>query len=172
MRSFRMKPAAICSLIIAAAILTPVASVGAQRSADERVGVTTSVEGSSASATILSASGSPISSLTAPDPIVPRAGSEKDPFVAGLLSWVIPGVGSFYAGNSRHGVTHLVAHLASYGLILGGAASCTTNYSGAATCSSSSAATVGIGFVALVVNDVWSIFTAVSDARATRAPAR
>lgn len=171
MRSFRTNQVATCSLVIAALVL-PIESARAQRSTDERVGISAVVDGSSLSVARSVVTESPVSSLNAPEPFAPRAGGEKDPFVAGLLSWVVPGVGSFYAGNSRHGVTHLVTHVASYALILGGAASCTTNYSGAATCSTSSGALVGVGFVALLVNDVWSIFTAVGDARATRTAGR
>lgn len=93
-------------------------------------------------------------------PAVPRMSDEKDPLLAGVLSFVVPGVGSFYAGNTRHGWTHLLIHAASYALLVSSATS-TTN-------GKSAAGTAGLGVAALLVNNVWSIFTAVSDAKATR----
>ncbi len=39
--------------------------------------------------------------------------SERSPFVAGLLSWIVPGAGQFYNGQSRKGWGDLGLHLGS-----------------------------------------------------------
>ena len=97
----------------------------------------------------------------------------KDPAVAGLLSFIIPGGGSFYAGNNKHGAIHFGMNGIGWSLILAGASipddcarSCETPYATAAIA----------GLVAVPVNWVWSIFTAVDDAhrhnRAATTPTR
>ena len=39
--------------------------------------------------------------------VINPSGSEKSPFLAGFLSFMIPGVGQFYTGNVRHGIAYL-----------------------------------------------------------------
>lgn len=156
MRSVRTNSAVFHSVVLAVLVLLPAASATGQRLVAARVGVPSVASSSLRYATVLPLSQP--SSLMVPGPLGPRAGDEKDPLIAGLLSWVIPGVGSFYAGNNTHGWTHLIIDVASYGVIIGGAT---------ATGSTGTVA-MGVGFVSLFVNDIWSIFTAVSDAQATR----
>lgn len=97
-----------------------------------------------------------VASFDAP---VQQAADRRDPTLAGIMSFIIPGVGSFYAGNSGHGLRHLGIHLGSYVLIGAAAASCDYDCS-------SNAGMVGLGALALLANDVWSIFVAVNDAKA------
>lgn len=87
---------------------------------------------------------------------------QKDPMIAGLMSALIPGLGSYYSDNSRHGTIHLGIDIASYALMfgaIGSAASCSTY-----NCVNSTAATVYVGYLTYLANGVWSIFTAVNDA--------
>jgi TM2 domain-containing membrane protein YozV len=87
---------------------------------------------------------------------------KKDPVIAGALSFLIPGVGSFYAGNNGHGYLHLGIHIVTYVVTIGalvGTANCDTT-----NCVTNSASSAAIGYVVLLVNDVWSVFTAVGDA--------
>lgn len=92
-------------------------------------------------------------------PFAPDEGEAKSPVAAGLLSFLIPGVGSFYAGNSNHGFAHL-------GIALGAAvisfAECGQGHD--APCGGAS----GAGALISLVNWPWSIVTAVRDARATK----
>lgn len=76
---------------------------------------------------------------------------------AGLLSYLYPGMGSFYAGHTRHGVTHTVVALTTLLVLMGGAA-------GEATGPDASVGSTLM--VAYGVNWGWSIVTAVNDARA------
>jgi hypothetical protein len=92
------------------------------------------------------------------DPLTGTSG--KSPIVAGLLSWVLPGLGSFYAGNSRHGVIHLAVDVGAYGLLF---SSC-----GDLSCNGGM---IGGSALVLVGNEIWSIFTAVADANAANGPA-
>ncbi len=91
-------------------------------------------------------------------PFVPADGEAKSPVAAGLLSLVIPGVGSFYAGHSTHGFAHLGVHM---GAALISMASCGQGKD--SPCGGASDAAI---LVALV-NWPWSIVTAVRDARAS-----
>lgn len=91
-------------------------------------------------------------------PFVPAEGEAKSPVAAGLLSLVIPGVGSFYAGHSTHGFVHLGVHM---GAALISVASCGQGKD--SPCGGASDAAI---LVALV-NWPWSIVTAVRDARAS-----
>jgi len=97
----------------------------------------------------------------APKLALPRvADGEKDPLIAGLLSLILPGAGSFYAGNTPHGVRHVVIEVASYAVLFGACnpGSTSTNNCGAA---------LGLSYVALLGNTAWAIVTAVNDAHAT-----
>ena len=95
----------------------------------------------------------------APTPPPRSDDGQKDVLVAGLLSVVLPGLGSFYAGNERHGWTHVLVLAGSVVAMGAGASSCGTG---------GSCSLVGLGYATYVVNGIWSIFTAVTDARATR----
>jgi hypothetical protein len=91
--------------------------------------------------------------------LVPQqaAVNRKDPFTAGLLSWLIPGLGSFYAGNSNHGFLHLGIGLGSYAVLYGGLNSDACQWED--DCS-----VAGVGLVIYLGNAIWSIFAAVGDA--------
>lgn len=43
--------------------------------------------------------------------------SERSPFVAGLLSWILPGAGQFYNGQSSKGWGDLGLHIGSYAIM-------------------------------------------------------
>jgi len=88
----------------------------------------------------------------------------RSPVGAGLLSYLLPGLGSYYAGNSKHGTVHLVVGLASGAALFYSLADCKGN------CSTDEVISIGSG-VTLAVNAVWSIFTAAQDADAYNAAA-
>ena len=46
----------------------------------------------------------------------------KDPLIAGVLAWLVPGLGHFYQGRNAKGVLFIVCILGTfiYGLYLGG----------------------------------------------------
>jgi hypothetical protein len=87
---------------------------------------------------------------------------QKNPTLAGLLSFVVPGLGSFYAGNPKAGAFHLVVHALSYALIVGAAIDCENH-----PCEMSAA--TGAGVLVMLANDVVSIFKAAGDAHAYNA---
>jgi hypothetical protein len=89
---------------------------------------------------------------------VPVAGT-KSAVAAGLLSLGLPGVGSFYAGNRRHGWRHLAIHGVSIAVV---AASCLP---GLDNCNGAG----GIATWAFLGNLVWAPITAVRDAHAANA---
>lgn len=90
---------------------------------------------------------------------LPDTLSSKSPVLAGFLSAYIPGSGSFYAGDSGHGIRHLVVvPLASMLLFVGG---------GVLGDAGVVPAYAGLGL--LVFNWPWSVVTAVRDARAHNA---
>ncbi len=90
----------------------------------------------------------------------PAVGEEKSPFIAGTLSLLFPGAGSFYAGNARHGWIHVGVTAAAAVTVLASSQSCKRN------CPNEVGATL-LGFAAFAVNEVWSIVTAVNDANAS-----
>ena len=45
----------------------------------------------------------------------------KEPLVAGLLSWVFPGLGNFYAGQAGHGWRHIGIEVVGLGVLIAGA---------------------------------------------------
>jgi hypothetical protein len=97
----------------------------------------------------------PIARYSPPDLQAP---DRKSPFAAALLSWFVPGVGSFYAENTGHGIRHVAIHLGGLGfLALQLAAEFPT---------SNSAANVAGGVSVVVLNGIWSIITALGDANA------
>ncbi|MHB1096351.1 MAG: hypothetical protein ACYC3F_09255 [Gemmatimonadaceae bacterium] len=92
-------------------------------------------------------------------PLLPAESGAKSPLAAGVLSLFMPGVGSFYAGNSKHGFVHFGIALGSMFVVM---ASC--GQGNDAPCG-------GVADAAVLVNLVnwpWSIVTAVRDARATK----
>jgi len=94
-----------------------------------------------------------------------QAATRKEPALAGVLSFIIPGLGSFYAGNNRHGIIHLSVHVASFFvMIVGAAAAVDTVDPTTGAISGGGIGTFMVGWLALVVNDIWSIFTAINDA--------
>lgn len=98
-------------------------------------------------------------------PPIPRAdGGEKSAYVAGLLSFLLPGAGSFYAGNATHGWTHMLIEGGTFGAGFLVAHSC----NGELGCGIE--VLTGVGAV-LIGNQIWSVVTAVLDAHATKHPA-
>ena len=57
-----------------------------------------------------------------PAPDAPGPIELKDPFVAGVLAWLVPGLGHFYQGRNAKGALFLICILGTfvYGLYLGG----------------------------------------------------
>ena len=99
-------------------------------------------------------------------PTVQQPG-EKSTWLAGLLSFFIPfGTGSFYAGNSSHGVRHLViGGTALAGTLVGLAIACDD---GLEYCNENNGGFWVAGGFALVWagNWVWGTIVAVNDAKA------
>jgi hypothetical protein len=86
----------------------------------------------------------------------PDTTAHRYPVLAGGLSYLFPGVGSLYAGNSKHALVHAGVAVASFVAF--------AEASGAKACSSA-CATVGLtGLFTFAVNEVWSIVTAAKDA--------
>ncbi|TFG64556.1 MAG: hypothetical protein E4H28_05080 [Gemmatimonadales bacterium] len=87
---------------------------------------------------------------------------EKNSALAGTLSALSLGLGlgSFYAGNSGHGLTHLTVAVASFGGILAGNSSCEIVFAGP----DSDCTLVALSAVVFTGNWIWSIFTGVNDA--------
>lgn len=131
--------------------------LGAQRLRDARAGI--SMPGFSNPA---------LSTVPHTKPALPKDGTGKSPILAGVLSYPIPGVGSFYAGNYRHGSVHLLVHVGSF-LLLTTTPKCPVgpNNPDQIICPQN-AVTLPLLATVLVANDIWSIFTAVSDAKRTR----
>lgn len=94
-------------------------------------------------------------------------GSGRSPIVAGVASAFIPGVGSFYAANPRHGVTHLVIHVVAGTYVLAGSASCMMSWGGETECPDDNL--LNVAAVAWLVNWGWSIVSGVNDAKAFNA---
>lgn len=86
---------------------------------------------------------------------------EKSPFLAGALSGLLlPGLGSFYAGNSGHGVRHLaIAGVALVGVVVGAEQTGCSLEAGSSGCT-----LLDISLGVYVVNWVWSIVVGVNDA--------
>jgi len=93
-----------------------------------------------------------------------QVAGNKSPPLAGVLSFFVPGLGSFYAGNSGHGVRHLGIAVAGAVLYVSGT-DCTASGTGYGTsCSYSTAAQVGLGVI--LVDWIWATVVAVNDANA------
>ena len=85
----------------------------------------------------------------------------KSPALAGVASYLLPGVGSWYAGNDQHARTHglIALGLGITGVALSAGRDC---------CDMCVPPTLGgtLVFVGYVTNDIWSAVTAVRDAHA------
>jgi hypothetical protein len=89
--------------------------------------------------------------------------SEKSPTTAGLLSGLVfPGVGSFYAGNSGHGIRHHAIGLVSAAGIQAGSDNCGLVFSSP----DDNCTLLGISAGVFIINWIWSITSGVSDAKA------
>ena len=84
----------------------------------------------------------------------------KNPALAGVLSVVVPGLGSFYAGNTGHGIRHLAAVPIIIGVTALGLKGANKD-DGEAEAAELLVLAGGIGL--LLANSVWSVVTAVSD---------
>jgi len=105
------------------------------------------------------------SALTRTDaPLSAEPGRSK--LIAGGASGVLPGLGSFYAGHARHGVTHLAIHVLAGTLALSGSVSCLTAWGGESDCNEGMIQVAAVGWL---VNWGWSIVTAINDAGAFNA---
>ena len=95
--------------------------------------------------------------------------SEKSPITAGLLSgFVLPGAGSFYAGNSGHGIRHLAIAVVSGVGIQAGSDNCGLVFSSP----DDNCTLLGISAGVFIINWIWSITTGVSDAKEYNLKAR
>jgi hypothetical protein len=90
----------------------------------------------------------------------------KNPIVAGVASYLFPGLGSLYAGNDRHAAIHLAVAGGSVAAIMGAMAdvNCTTKH-----CSPATQVLAYGGLMTYGVNYVWSLVSAVRDANAHNA---
>ena len=97
-------------------------------------------------------------------PALVQGEGRKEPIVAGVLSWVVPGLGSFYAGHSKHGWTHLAVAGASLVIMVVGVSDCVGDdfYSDCDT----GLGFAAVGYLGYVVNAIWGIVSAVGDANA------
>ena len=94
-------------------------------------------------------------------------GGGKSPAVAALLNaLLLPGVGNFYAGNSGHGLRHLLLHVGGIGVVVVGAAAASDEILTGGTIDEGSVAVLYVGLGIVTVNWVWSIFSGISDANA------
>ena len=87
---------------------------------------------------------------------------EKSPFTAGLLSGIVfPGAGSFYAGNTGHGIIHLAVAGVSYVGLQAGIDDCDLIFGSP----DDNCTLFGVSLGVFVVNWIWSITTGVGDAK-------
>ena len=99
----------------------------------------------------------------------PQAGAQtladttnRSVLAAGLTSAMLPGLGSWYAGDDRHAIVHgatAVALLAT-GRVMSNSSRCD------ASCTGERDTAAYLVFLAFVTNQVWATVTAVNDARA------
>ncbi len=101
-----------------------------------------------------------VDTLAHPRPVQSRG--ERSAVLAGALSFVVPGLGSFYAGNIGHGVRHLVAIPVVIGATVVGLE--LADRDGGEAESAEYAVLLG-GAVLLLTNGIWGIVTAVNDAQ-------
>lgn len=93
-------------------------------------------------------------------PVTEARAQEKDPALAGLLSAVIPGAGSFYAGENGHGGRHLIIAGLSGLTFASSIGECELVFGDRDGC-----AVAGISAAAFIANWVWGIFAGSADAR-------
>lgn len=93
-------------------------------------------------------------------------GTPRSAALAGAASFLLPGLGSFYASHPTHGLVHMVIHLGAGTLALAGTVSCAIAWGGTTDCEEG-----GMQVVAAVwlVNWGWAIVTGVNDAKAYNA---
>jgi hypothetical protein len=93
-------------------------------------------------------------------------GGGRSKLLAGAMSAFVPGLGSFYAGNARHGAVHLLIHTVTGVYVLVGSMSCLTAWGGETECEGGAVNVAALGWL---VNWGWSIVSAVTDAGAQTA---
>ncbi len=100
-----------------------------------------------------------------------QADTKKKPILAGAMSFFVPGLGSYYAGHSRHAWTHLVVASASAAVMLvepvGSALrrfGC--KFNGGFDCDTDPDTGNEVAYWVFNVNLVWSIVSGVNDANA------
>jgi hypothetical protein len=109
-----------------------------------------------------------LTSLASPTRTPMRGLASSDTRSSGLavgMSAVIPGTGSLYAGNTRHGIIHMAVATATVLTIAGAASSCVLETSYGSECDKNGA-TINVAAAGFVVNYVWSLVSAVHDAKA------
>ena len=106
----------------------------------------------------------PVTSGSLTDEAPQTRTGEKSPLLAALLSWIaFPGVGSFYAGNSGHGVRHVAIGV----LTLGGGLTALALACNDGDCGDGAGVVPALGLLGVAAaNAVWSILVAVRDAEA------
>jgi hypothetical protein len=82
------------------------------------------------------------------------------------MSAVIPGTGSLYAGNTRHGIVHMAVATATVLTIAGAAGSCVLEAASYQSSCDTNDTVVNVAAAGFVANYVWSILSAVHDAKA------
>lgn len=88
----------------------------------------------------------------------------RSPSAAGLMSFVVPGTGSFYAGNTGHGARHVVLGGGTLVLALARASDCDLGILGG-TSDTEGCVVSGIAALVFIGNWLWSVSTAVGDAK-------
>lgn len=94
------------------------------------------------------------------EPVPGDVPGEKSPFLAGVLSGVVfPGVGSFYAGNSGHGIRHVLIAGVGLGGLIASEDDCDWLFGS----EDDSCGLMYASFVVYAGNWIWSIVAAVND---------
>jgi hypothetical protein len=93
----------------------------------------------------------------------PADSGRRSPIAAGIMSFIMPGVGSAYAGNNYHGAIHGSIALT---LAVGGAVAASADHCNGQDCPGQNQAAIVVIIAAYLTNEVWSVFTAAKDARA------
>lgn len=88
----------------------------------------------------------------------------KSPVLAGVASYFLPGVGSWYAGNDHHASVHgrIALGLGAAALVTSAVGDCFE----LACKEEASNAILGVVIVAYTINEIWATVTAVRDAQA------
>jgi hypothetical protein len=98
----------------------------------------------------------------------PADTTRKSPTLAGVASYVLPGVGSWYAGNGDHAAVHGAIAL---GIGVAGAVASSGSGCRELSCTGRNSVPFGLLVLAYLTNEVWSTVTAVHDAQASNARA-